>query len=91
MFGPMGGDQRNMRGSLASVRDAEKYDGKGIEFPIEGNSQDDESYLQDMGNSYGVDVRFLYFDTFRLNGKKGDIKSFLKNLGYKPREYKEYL
>ena len=87
----MGGDQRNNRGSSASVRDDEKYDGKGIEFSIEGNSQDDESYLKGMGNTYGIDVRFLYFNTFRIEGKKGKIKDFLKNLGYKPREYKGYL
>jgi hypothetical protein len=89
MFGgPMGGDQRNMRGSSNSVRDSEKFNGKSIDFPL--GKEAELEYLRSMADEFDIELEFLYFDSYRITGKKAQIKKFLKQAGYKPREYNEY-
>jgi len=92
MFGPMGGDQRNMRGSIDRVRLDDEFNGKSINFPLDpdyGRIEDYTDNINQKAEEAKVTLEKKVFDV-RISGKKTAIKKFLKNLGYKPREYAEY-
>ena len=87
MMGPMGGDQRNMRGSTTKVMSSDKYDGKKVTLDLDEPEM--TARIERLADEAGVNVRHKYYNDFEIMGPKGLIKKFLKSLGFKPREYSE--
>ena len=89
MIGPMGGDQRSVRGSTSKILLSDKFDGEKITFTIEGEDEVTD-YLESRAKHSGVEIRHKYYSDFEIKGTEKNIKRFLKSIGVSSREIKKY-